>query len=267
MARVCAWRSSRASFAIVMGMRRQDADSRRFFDEFLCVKIPRLRAMGVVQLDAPHAIIQVGDRQKLIGLAHTRFRNGGSWSLFRCPTCGRRANRLWLIEDRPLCRRCCEGMGIVHRSKWGFGRHERLRARDQKLDELIAKLDATTGPLRFSPAPKHWRGKARLVSNSRRLTARMRRSLIFCRLAMLASQQAAEPGDDGVLRAYQPRTEAARIVDIKPIWRATSLEVLQQALDRAEITVLAALDSNDPQQRLNAAKLMLRTKQARERGW
>ena len=156
-----------------MPKRRADADHRRFFDEFECVKIPRLRGTGVVQLDAPHAMIHVGDRQKLIGLAHVRFGNGGSWSLFRCPTCGRRANRLWLIEDRPLCRHCCEGIGIVHRSKWGFGRHERLRARDQKLDELIAKLDAGTGPLRFNPALKTtWRGRARLVGNSRRLTAR-----------------------------------------------------------------------------------------------
>jgi hypothetical protein len=248
-----------------MPKRRTDADGRRFLDEFECVKIPRLRAMGVVQFDAPHAIIKIGDRQKLIGLAHVRFRNGGSWSLFRCATCARRANRLWLIEDRPLCGHCCEGIGIVHRSKWGFGRRERLRARDQKLDELIAKLEAAE-PLRFSPAPKHWRGRARLVSNSRRLTARMRRSLIFCRLAMLASQQAAKQGDDGLLRAYQPRTEAARATDITPIWRATSVEALQQALDRAQITILAALDSNDPQERLSAAKLMLRTKQARARG-
>jgi hypothetical protein len=250
-----------------MGKRRADADHRRFFDEFECVKIPRLRATGVVQLDAPHAIIQVGDRQKLIGLAHVRFRNGGSWSLFKCPKCACRANRLWLVEDRPLCRHCCEGIGIVHRSKWGFGRHERLRARDQKLDELIVKLDATTGPLRFNPAPKHWRGRARLVGNSRRLTARMRRSMTVCRLAMLASQQAAKQGDDGLLRAYQPLAEAARATNIKPIWRATSVEVLQQALDRAQIAILAALDSNDPQQRLAAAKSFLRTKQARERGW
>jgi hypothetical protein len=86
-----------------MGKRRSDADYRRFFDEFLCVKIPRLRATGAVQLEAPHTIIQFGHRRKLIGLAHTKFRHGGSWSYFRCPKCGRRANRLWLIEDRPHC--------------------------------------------------------------------------------------------------------------------------------------------------------------------
>jgi hypothetical protein len=84
---------------------------------------------------------------------------------------------------------------------------------------------------------------------------------------MLASQQAAKQGDDGLLRAYQPLAEAARAADIKPIWRAASAEVLQQALDRAQIAILAALNSNDPQQRLVAAKLFLRTRQARECGW
>jgi hypothetical protein len=249
-----------------MAKRRADADHRRFFDAFLCVKIPRLRAMGVVQLDAPHAIIQIGDRRKLIRLAHSKLANEGSWSFFRCPRCARRCNRLWLIDDRPLCVKCCNGLNIWHRTKWGFGRHERLRARDQELDELVAKVDATT-PLRFNPAPKHWRGRARLVSNSRALTLRMRRAMIVCRLNQLASQQVAKQGDDGLLWAYQPRAEAARAIDIKPIWRATSVEALQQALDRAQIAIVAALDSNYPQERLNAAKLMLRTKQARERGW
>ena len=91
-----------------MPKRRQDADHRRFLDEFECVKIPRLRATGVVQLDAVSAVIPFGSKQKLIGLAHVRFRDGGSWSLFRCPKCTRRANRLWLIEDRPLCAKCCK---------------------------------------------------------------------------------------------------------------------------------------------------------------
>jgi hypothetical protein len=249
-----------------MGKHCADADHRRFLDEFLCVKIPRLRATGVVQLDAPHAIIQVGDRQKLIGLAHVRFRNGGSWSLFRCPKCARRANRLWLVEDRPLCARCCNGLNIRHRTKWGFGRQERLRARDQKLDELIAKLDATT-PLRVNPALKHWRGRARLVGNSRRLTARMRRSMIVCRLNQLASQQAGE-GGEGIAHAFQPLAKAIRAIPaIKPVWQARTREHLEQALDHAQTAIFAALVSDDPQQRLAAARLLLRSNEARRRGW
>jgi hypothetical protein len=61
-----------------MPKRRADADHRRFFDEFTCVKIPRLRATGVAQLDAVSAVIPFGDKSKLIALAHTKFRHGGS---------------------------------------------------------------------------------------------------------------------------------------------------------------------------------------------
>ena len=160
--------------------------------------------MGVVQLNAPSAIVKFGDKDKLIGLAHTKFRHGGSWSYFRCPKCDHRCNRLWSVDDAPRCVKCCNGLNIWHRTKWGFGRRERLKAKDKALDELIAKLEAAV-PLPFNPAPIHWRGRARLVSNSRRLTARMRRSLVICRLNQLASQQAAKPGDVGFLRTYQPR--------------------------------------------------------------
>ena len=249
-----------------MGKRRTDADGRRFLDEFECVKIPRLRAMGVVQLDAPHAIIQVGDRQKLIGLAHVRFGNGGSWSLFRCPTCGRRANRLWLIEDRPQCVKCCNAIGVHHRSRYGFGRTERLRARDRALDELQAKLE-TSEPLRFNGAPASWGGRAQQVYRSRRLTQRMRRSMIVLRLNQLASQQARDSGGLDITRAYMPRAAAlAAIPDLKPIWQASSAEHLEQALDNAQVTILQALQSNDMRQRIVAASLMLKTRAARQRG-
>jgi hypothetical protein len=249
-----------------MPKRRTDADHRRFFDEFECVKIPRLRAMGVVQLDAPHATIQVGDRQKLIGLAHARFRNGGSWSLFRCPRCARRANRLWLIEDRPLCVKCCDAIGVQHRSRYGFGRTERLRARDRALDELQAKLE-TTEPLRFNGAPASWGGRARQVYRSRRLTQRMRRTMIVLRLNQLASQQANNIGGLDITRAYKPRGAAlATIPDLKPIWQANSAEHLEQALDNAQVTILKALQSNDVGQRIVAACLMLKTRAARQRG-
>jgi hypothetical protein len=264
---LCAWRNSRASFAIAMGKRRQDADSRRFFDEFPCVRISRLRATGVIDPAKRQVVIPFpGGKQKLIGTAHIHFPQSGGWSFFKCPKCNRLTSKLWDIEDRPLCAKCCNGLNIWHRTKWGFGRRERLTAKDKVLDELVAKVDATT-PLRFNPPPKQWRGKARFVGNSRRLAARMRRSMVVCRLNQLASQQAAKPGDDGLLRAYHPLAEAAQVVDMKSIWRATSIEALQRALDRAQIAILAALNSADPQQRLAAAKSFLRTKQARERGW
>jgi hypothetical protein len=250
-----------------MGKRRPDADHRRFLDKFDSVRVSRFRAMGIIDPSRRTAVIPFPNgKKKLLGVAHIRLKHNGGWSFFICPKCARLTGKLFDIDDAPRCVRCCNDLNIRHRTKWGFGRRERLNAKDRVLDELIAKLE-TNVALRFNPAPKHWRGKARLVANSRSLVGRMRRSLITCRLNQLATQQAAKEGDDGCLRAYQPRAETARAIDIKSIWRATSAEALQQALDRAQIAILAALNSDDPQQRLNAAKLMLRTKQARERGW
>lgn len=40
-----------------------------------------------------------------VGLAHTRFPNGGGWSYFVCP-CGRLARTVRLLEGRLVCRRC-----------------------------------------------------------------------------------------------------------------------------------------------------------------
>ena len=96
----------------------------------------------------------------------------------------------------------------------------------------------------------------------------MRRRLIELRLGQLASQQASSLAKDGdTLRTYQPTAEAAKqLIDTKPIWRASSTEQLQQALDAAQVTILAALNSRGPSTRLAAAKLLLRTRQARDRG-
>jgi hypothetical protein len=249
-----------------MPKRRADADFRRFFDEFPKLRISRFRATGVVDPAKRYALIPVGDRTKLLYTAHVRFPNGGGWSFFICPKCAKRAATIYLIDDAPRCRRCCRALNIWHRSRYGFGRAERLRERDKHLDRMQAQLDTTT-PLRFKPAPKHWRGKAQLVTSSRALIMRARRSMIVCRLAMLASQQAASKGDDGLLPAYQPRADVARAIDIKPIWRARTSEQLQAALDAAQSVLFAALSSNDPQKKLAAARVFLRTKQARERGW
>jgi hypothetical protein len=248
-----------------MGKRRSDADTRRFFDEFKSVRVSRLRATGVIDPSRREAIIPFPNgTSKLIGTAHTHLKYGGGYSFFLCPKCAKLARTLYLIDDAPLCAKCCDAMNIKHASKYGFGRDARRKAKDRALDALIAKVE-TKEPLLFKPAPRSWRGKAQRVYQSRRLHEAMRRRLIELRLHQLAYQDAnAKEGD--TLNTHQPVAEARQLIDLTPIWRANSTETLQQALDNAQVIILAALDSDDPQRRLNAAKLLMRTKQARDRG-
>ena len=250
-----------------MGKRRADATGRRFTDEFPSVRVSRFRANGTIDPAKRTAIIAFPDGStKLIGVGHTHLKYGGGWSFFVCPGCAKLAQTLYSIDDKPLCWRCCDKLNVRHRGKWGMGREERLRAADQQLDRIIAKLE-TTEPLRLNGAPASWGGKAQLVYRSRRLTQRMRRSMITLRLSQLASQHANDGGLK-LTRAFTPRKDAlAAIPELGQVWRARSTERLEQALDNAQSALLKALESNDPRQRLIAARLMLKTKQGRERGF
>jgi hypothetical protein len=233
-----------------MPKRGSDADRRIFFDELASLTASRLKASGAIRLEDRHGIIAFGDKQKLVGVVHTKFPSGGSWSYFRCPQCGRRAKRLWLVDDAPRCRLCLEKLGVRYRSAYGFGRAERLRERDRYVDRVQDR---------------------RLRGRKRRLTMTMRRSMIVCRLAQLAHQQKAKDGSDEPLpfmRAYQPRKTATEAIpDLKRLWKAQTTEALEQALDKAQIAILDALQSDDMGVRIIAASLMLRTRAARQRGW
>ena len=218
-----------------MAKRGIDTESRKYFDEFESVGVSRLRAMGVIDPAKRQAIIPFPNgKQKLIGTAHVHFPNGGGYSYFRCPRCGKLAGVLYLIDDAPRCVRCCTAMGIAYRTRMGFGRSGRQHAREKVLDRLIAKLKRTE-PLRFKPAPANWGGKCKLVCRSRSLTVSMRRRLIEFRLGQLASQQASSLAKDGdTLRTYQPTQSAKQLIDTKPIWRARTSEQFERALDRAQ---------------------------------
>ena len=252
-----------------MGKRLADAASRTFFDQYESVKVSRFRAMGVIDPAKREALIQFPNgKTKLIGTAHTRLKYGGGWSFFLCPKCAKLARTLYLIDDAPLCCTCCDKLNIKRAGQYGFGRAERRQAKDKILDELIAKLE-TTEPLRFKGAPESWQGKAKLVYRSRRLTERMRRSMISLRLNQLASQQARDNNAHlKLVRAYEPRRDAlAAIPEAQQVWKARTHESLEQALDKAQVAILNALESEEPAKRLAAARIMLRTKQARERGF
>jgi hypothetical protein len=93
-------------------------------------RLSRFRATGVVDPAKRYALAPVGEKRRLIGTAHVRFPNGSSFSYFHCPRCAKLAGTIYLIDDEPRCRRCCAAIGIVDRSAWGFGRTERLTARD-----------------------------------------------------------------------------------------------------------------------------------------
>jgi hypothetical protein len=233
----------------VMPKRAIDADRRIFFDELVSSAASRLRATGAIRLEDRHGIIAFGDKQKLVGVAHTVFENRGSWSYFVCPRCGDRKKKLWIVDDAPRCLSCC-WLGVRYRSAYGFGRSERLRERDRYVDRVQAR---------------------RLRGRKRRLTMTMRRSMIVCRLAQLAHQQKAKDGSNEPLpfmRAYQPRKAAIEAIpDLKRLWKAQTAEAPEQALDQAQIAILDALRSDDIRKRIVAASLMLKTPAARQLGW
>ena len=200
----------------LMAKRGSDADSRIFFDELPSIGVSRLRASGAIGLEDRQGIIAFGDKQKLVGIAHTVFENGGSWSYFICPRCGGRKKKLWLVDDAPRCLSCCWSLGVRYRSAYGFGRAERLSERDRYVDRVQDR---------------------RLRGRKRRLTMTMRRSMIVCRLTQLAHQQKAKDGSDKPLpfmRAYHPRKAAIEAIpDLKRLWKAQTTEALEQALDQA----------------------------------
>ena len=117
-----------------MPKRGSDADNRIFFDELASLTASRLKATGAIRLEDRYGVITFGDKQSFVGVAHTKFPNGGSWSYFVCPKCGRRAKKLWLADDAPRCRPCLEKLGVRYRAAYGFGRTEHLRERDRRVD-------------------------------------------------------------------------------------------------------------------------------------
>jgi hypothetical protein len=80
--------------------------------------------------------------------------------------------RLWLVDDAPRCRVCLEKLGVRYRAAYGFGRTERLRERDRRIDRLQAMLEGA--PMRFNPVPPNW-GNRRLDRRNR-LTVALQRA-------------------------------------------------------------------------------------------
>jgi hypothetical protein len=58
------------------------------------IGVSRLRASGTITAEMTRTRIGLADVE--VGLSLQKFPNGGSWSLFRCPSCGPKARTLRL---------------------------------------------------------------------------------------------------------------------------------------------------------------------------
>ncbi len=152
---------------------------RLFQDDLPSVSISPMRASGVVTPDMEWVDVSFGEGgsalKRRIRLTHHKFRNGGSWSFFVCPDCGRPARSLKL-NGRPMCRRCCLRHGVGYRISSGSP-VERDAARVARLQKLRELLDG--GPVRLHPRP------GRRLDRRWSLTVSWRRGMIRQRQDLL----------------------------------------------------------------------------------
>jgi hypothetical protein len=150
-----------------------------FQDDLLEVSVSGLRASGAIAADATSVVIAFGQGdnalRREVRVVHRMFPNGGSWSLFICPTCGRRVRKLKLHE-KVMCWRCCVQGGLGYRISDGSAA-ERAEARARRTERLQAQLGG--GPLRLRPRP------GRVMDRRGALELRLRRARIVCRLSVL----------------------------------------------------------------------------------
>jgi hypothetical protein len=109
---------------------------RVFQDDLPSLSAPRLRASGVITTEMTEIVVKIGDVEVEVGLSLLRFANGGSWSFFRCPSCGQQARILKLLDGAVLCRRCCVSRGVRWRCE-PMGLRQRAEHRIPKLRAML----------------------------------------------------------------------------------------------------------------------------------
>ena len=104
-----------------------------------------LRAAGIITLATNDVEVEVGGLKRRASLWHMPFWNGGSWSYFLCPNCGRKCQKLRLYDGRLTCR-LCDGLGRDRgkniesiRQKLTTMRHNRSSLEASLRRALIAK--------------------------------------------------------------------------------------------------------------------------------
>jgi predicted RNA-binding Zn-ribbon protein involved in translation (DUF1610 family) len=118
----------------------------KYRDDLPLVRASRLRAQDLITDETAAFLVQLGHVEQSVGIYLRKFPNGGSWSLFVCPTCGRRAQTLRLHLDDIVCPSCCKRRGIRPRADTMSVR-QRAERRIPKLKAMLERA----GSARLKP--------------------------------------------------------------------------------------------------------------------
>ena len=123
---------------------------KRTIDDLPMVKASLLRAHRYIGPETKATLIRFDDSgvEYQVGVAAKPLPCGAAWSMFICPRCGGRAQRLRLLEDRPACGKCIRASALIYRSQ---------SVRTEKRHTVtapprLAKLNSDR-PLRLHPRP------------------------------------------------------------------------------------------------------------------
>ena len=150
-------------------------DRRPLRSDLPSVRIPRLRAEGIITEATTDYLVRLGDVEVEAEVIQLRFPSGGGWSLFLCPACGGKARALWLFEGKVICRKCCIAAGVRNCTHW-MSDAERAVYRAEKLK---ARLEGRV-EVRLRPTPSG----GRLLKRRRQELALMRAELEVRRAAL-----------------------------------------------------------------------------------
>jgi hypothetical protein len=92
---------------------------KRTIDDLPMVKASTLRAHGYVGAETKTTLIRFDDSGSSthVGVTAKPLPCGAVWSLFICPRCNGRAQRLRLLDGVPSCGVCVRASGLIYRSQ------------------------------------------------------------------------------------------------------------------------------------------------------
>jgi hypothetical protein len=135
-------------------------------DDCPSISVSRLRALGEVTEAMRSVHVTIAGVTREVRLWHLRFPNGGGWSFFICPACGRRARVLKLFE-KVACWRCTVAGEPTRRLPYRV----KLGDSEPRIARLREKLYG--GPARLKPRP------GRTIDRRARTEQALRRALII----------------------------------------------------------------------------------------